>query len=994
MLQSLCLTHGMWRFDACFGYDRIPHGIGSRRRYVHDVSDGIVRATYSFATAIRVGARYFWVGVVHDEEDEYEAYKAAQGKVHEKAARAMMEVVKAHGGLYNKAAQYMSTQNHAMPAEFVSVLSEAQDKARSREFREIERAIKAELGDDALGKKFVWFDPKPVAAASLAQVHRAVDSQGRECAVKVQYPGIDLQIMADVNTFRALLQALEWVFDGFKMSWMLPQFKENLNWELDFAQDGRNGTRCGALLAHGASTGTAGRVAVPQVHWDLTTNKLLTMEWVSGAKATDKATLQALGIAPADVASLVSRAFADMSLVHGLVHIDPHPGNLLVRRKPGAKALPADVQALLKTFPSEQDVKAMLKHTGGNVAGMSFDDWAATRSGTAAAAGSTASDRQTTTHASGAFGDDEFELEELADTLPEGASLAERVQHAARHAKRTALNHVRRTLQANAQYIDDAQYHWDASKATAKRTAQALAAVPLLCVMLPSVAAFGAIKAAVPASVSKPVKASMRSASTSVQDAAAAVLTAVRDGYEGLVGGAEARKEREASAAQAAAAGTSSGGGVAGGGEDTLATLRASTEAPAESFEEDGGGAVAVQSKLPPNSDWQLVLLDHGMYRRLDPGFRMANTALWKALATRDAALGTAAIIDMGIAATEAAKYFEIMCLLLTYRPSSASLGGRMTTSERAATRARFEKGGDLHMSGPEAVNDFIKSLPVDMLFTLRNTAIVRGVNRALGGTTLSRIQSMVEAIGDGYNVEHCTVDTDALPEGQNAAGAYDANGYKYLTAADISVLSAVHAGEQLSDTSAAAAAASGAEAAMVPVQYPVASINLATDTEMALLRAAGALPAGAVRTSKVQGLVRAVQERLAAEGVEVTQEVKDVLDTAGASSMPAWLDSLVFGWYVWLFSRVLGLGGGSGGHSGGAGSEVAAPAVAAESTSAAAVAAATAPPPSAAEQAALAAPEQLAAANRATAAAMAEEREREAKADAKKDDVYEKDFG
>jgi len=947
------------------------------RRYVHDVSDGIVRATYSFSTAIRVGARYFWIGIVHDEEEQYEAYKAAQAKVHERAARAMMDVVKAHGGLYNKAAQYMSTQNHVMPAEFVAVLSEAQDKARSRDFRDIERAVKSELGDAVFGGKFVWFDPKPVAAASLAQVHRAVDISGRQCAVKVQYPGIDLQIMADVNTFRALLQALEWVFDGFKMSWMLPQFKENLNWELDFAQDGRNGTRCGALLAHGASSGTAGRVVVPQVHWDLTTNRLLTMEWVSGAKATDKGTLHALGIAPADVASLVSRAFADMSLVHGLVHIDPHPGNLLVRRKPGAKPLPAEVQALLKTFPSESDVRAMLQQTGGDVAGISYDEWSSR-----ASSGSSGGSGQSKPVAAGGWLEGDFELEELADTLEEGAALRDRLQHATRHARRAALNHVRTTLLANKQHIDDVQYHWDAAKATAKRTAQALLAVPLLCVMLPSVAAFGAVKAAIPTSVSKPVKASLRSASQSVSDAAAAALTTARDGYESLVGGAEARQAREASAA-VTATDASQASGSAG---DTLASLRAGTEVPVDSFDgDDSALAAAVKRKLSPNKDWQLVLLDHGMYRRLDPGFRMANTALWKALATRDAALGTASIIDMGIPAAEAAKYFEIMCLLLTYRPSSASLGGRMTTSERAATRARFEKGGDLHLSGPEAVNDFIKSLPVDMLFTLRNTAIVRGVNRALGGTTLSRIQSMVEAIGDGYNVDHCTVDASAL-DATSTKDAYDGNGYKYLTSSDISVLSAVHAGSALSKTSAATASGAGLQHDMVPVRYPVASINLATDTEMALLHAAGALPAAAVRTTKVQGLVRAVQARLAAEGTEVTKEVQEVLDSAQKSSMPAWLDSLVFGWYVWLFSSVLGMSG--SGQDEPDGDIPAAP------VKPSAAQARVHAEPSSAELAALAAPQQLAAANRASAAAMHKEREREAKAAVKKDDLYEKDFG
>jgi hypothetical protein len=398
---------------------------------------------------------------------------------------------------------------------------------------------------------------------------------------------------------------------------------------------------------------------------------------------------------------------------------------------------------------------------------------------------------------------------------------------------------------------------------------------------------------------------------------------------------------------------------------------------------------ISALAALPSNSDWQLVLLDHGMYRRLDPGFRMANTALWKALATRDAALGTAAIIDMGIAPDAAAKYFEIMCLLLTYRPSSASLGGRMSTAERAATRARFEKGGDLYLSGPEAANEFIKSLPVDMLFTLRNTAIVRGVNRALGGTTLSRIQSMVEAIGDGYAVDHCIVDTSALPSEASSAAAYDASGYKYLTAQDMAVLSAVHGGSEVSSGSAAGAAG-GTALQMVDVLYPKAGINLATDTEMALLHAAGALPAGAVRVSKVQGLVRAVQERLAAQGTAVSAEVENALAQAGASSLlPAWMDSLLFSWYVWLFNSVLGVGMRSQAE-GDDDLDSMVPRPDEQKN--------VRQPPfremTAGERAALDAPAKLAAANRASKAGLAAELEREAKAARKSDDLYDKDFG
>lgn len=930
---------------------------------MHDVSDGVVRGTSSFIAGARVGLAYMWLDATH-EGDSSADYKEAQSQVHAFAASTMLSVCKSHGGLYNKGAQYLSTQNHVLPEQYTSALAELQDNAAGVPFRDVAEQIRRELGPAALGSRFTWFDPKPVAAASLAQVHRAVDAQGRACAVKVQYPRIDIQIAADIAAMSALLEGLQWVWSGQDLSWMLPQFKENLSWELDFAQDGRNGTRCGALLASSPSSGLAGRVVVPRVHWDNTTNKVLTMEWVSGAKATDRTTLAALGIDPAEVAGLVSRAFADMNLRSGLVHIDPHPGNLLIRRKPGAPALPPSLAARIKTFPSHDDVKAMLAAGGGDPAAVSFEEWLK-RGADSAAVPSGAGDFDT------ARALEEVDLEDLADTLEEGAAPTERIRHSIRSLQRLL---TRKALLARAEHqqtLDEVHFHLTEVKHTVTRVVAALACIPALAVLVPSVVVVGGVKKAIPAEASASAKRAVHSTVETVKASVGDALIALRDAYNSAMrggGAAKAASGQDAESADGAAAPSTSQAGHTG--PDQLEALSAQTS-QGTSVEVQAGSDIPIAGALRRNSDWQLVLLDHGMYRRLDPNFRMANTALWRALASREAALGTAAVIDMGVPVDKAAQYFEIMCLLLTFRPSSAPVGGRMSAEERAAIRARFEKGGDLHLDGPEAVSEFIKALPLDMLFALRNTAIVRGVNKALGGTTLTRVQAMARAIADGYATQHTTVDVTGLSADETSA--YDANGYKYLTDADMNVLAHVHSG----------ADGQAPQHDMWPVLYPHAPINLATDTEMELLAQAGALPAELVRRMPVQGLVAAVQARLqaAAESEGRDASVPDVLTQAAPSTLPSWLDNLLFSWVTWLGSAFLGVV---------VREEEPSPHVSRVGPAVqASVSKLTR-----AEKAALEAPATLAAARKATLETLQKEQGREADADRRGDDVHRRDWG
>ena len=177
-------------------------------------------------------------------------------------------------------------------------------------------------------KSFASFDREPVAAASLAQVHRAVTSAGEEVAVKVQRPGLRRQFDVDLATMRFITGAVLVAFPNFDFSFLVPEFRDRLARELDFTWEGRSCERTGRALADDP------RMVTPDIHWSLTTGKVLTMEYVRGVKVDDGAELRAAGIDPRAAAEALADTFARMLLCHGFVHGDPHPGNMLIRRQP------------------------------------------------------------------------------------------------------------------------------------------------------------------------------------------------------------------------------------------------------------------------------------------------------------------------------------------------------------------------------------------------------------------------------------------------------------------------------------------------------------------------------------------------------------------------------------------------------------------------------------------------------------------------------------
>ncbi len=260
---------------------------------------------------------------------------------HRASAERIYETAILLEGLIIKSCQFLGTRADILPDEFIEVLSRLQDRVPPRAFDVIEPFIERELGRP-INKVFARFDREPLAAASLAQVHRAQLHDGQEVAVKVQYPNIAALVDIDLANLAFFVNLLARVEASFDLRLVLREIRRYVPMELDFEHEAENAERIRSNLS------SRDDVLVPRIFREFSSKRLLVMEYLPGVKVTDVEGLARAGIDKHLVAQKLTEIFCQQILVDGFFHADPHPGNILVR--PGPQIILLDF-GLAKDFP-------------------------------------------------------------------------------------------------------------------------------------------------------------------------------------------------------------------------------------------------------------------------------------------------------------------------------------------------------------------------------------------------------------------------------------------------------------------------------------------------------------------------------------------------------------------------------------------------------------------------------------------------------------------
>ena len=261
-------------------------------------------------------------GVGFDEflvEDERPAGSSSR-------AESLAADLEAMGPTFVKLGQLLSTRVDLLPPAYTAALTRLQDKVDPFPFADVQAIVEAELGV-SVTHAFRSFDDRPLAAASLGQVHRATLRSGRDVVVKVQRPGIREVVRDDMQALAELADLADRHTDigrRYGFGQLLGQFRRALAGELDYQREAANLRRLREL--------TAGypHLVVPEPVADYTTGRVLTMDVVPGRKVTDVGPLGLLDVDGGPLVRELFGAYLHMILVDGFLHADPHPGNVLL----------------------------------------------------------------------------------------------------------------------------------------------------------------------------------------------------------------------------------------------------------------------------------------------------------------------------------------------------------------------------------------------------------------------------------------------------------------------------------------------------------------------------------------------------------------------------------------------------------------------------------------------------------------------------------------
>jgi len=257
-----------------------------------------------------------------------ENYDEIKSQVHTRAAQTMLNLCWRNRGTYVKIGQHLGGMDYLLPEEYCKELKILHSNAPQSSLEEMYQVIKEELEIDNISEVFSHFNPKPIGTASLAQVYKAkLRKNGQTVAVKVQHPKLRDQSAKDMDMMDDSVKMVARLFPDFEFTWIAEETRSNLPLELDFLHEVENCEKATENLKN------FDWVKLPKIFHEYCTPRLLIMEFLEGGQVNDAGYMHRNNINFKQVAKMLGKLFSEMIFVHGFVHSDPHPGNILVRWK-------------------------------------------------------------------------------------------------------------------------------------------------------------------------------------------------------------------------------------------------------------------------------------------------------------------------------------------------------------------------------------------------------------------------------------------------------------------------------------------------------------------------------------------------------------------------------------------------------------------------------------------------------------------------------------
>ena len=246
-------------------------------------------------------------------------------RYHRRQAQKLVRTAIGLGPTFIKIGQSLSTRVDFFPPTYTEALSQLQDRVPAFGVETAIEIIETELG--SLTTLFAEFDPIPIAAASLGQVHRAKLPTGTDVVIKVQRPGLRRLFELDFQVIEKLLWWSDRILPkkrSAELRAINQEFFTLLFQEIEYTKEGQNADRFRANFKESKL------VTAPEIYWKYTTDKVLTMSYLPGIKIDDRITLEACGFDPKKINQLGICCYLKQLLVDGFFQADPHPGNMAI----------------------------------------------------------------------------------------------------------------------------------------------------------------------------------------------------------------------------------------------------------------------------------------------------------------------------------------------------------------------------------------------------------------------------------------------------------------------------------------------------------------------------------------------------------------------------------------------------------------------------------------------------------------------------------------